>query len=258
MSTEKLLFLQYLTTAFDSIDEAVLLIGVEETVYRLILVNEPFTRISGYKKTDEGRLVSDIISPGYYKDLVGHYRAAIDARVAYTYTNWVMVPAGQRAYCSKLVPIFDAFGTCTHLVAISKDVTEDLRKQDNTRVLEQYAQSSEDLLEGLTVVARRSQGHHIVAVSRSLMPYLHPATASAAIQVAKRQPIAFDKASTLELALGPAAYQSVVIRFGGDFSRKYHSTRVSLSAGSTTGIFVCAKKQLHDDLVVLVFSQVKR
>jgi hypothetical protein len=49
-----LVFLQYLTTAFDNIKDAILLIGVEKHTYRLLTANAVFFAISGFQKVLPG------------------------------------------------------------------------------------------------------------------------------------------------------------------------------------------------------------
>jgi hypothetical protein len=119
-----LLFLQYLTTVFDNIRDAIMLIGVEpDHTYRLLMVNAAFVINTGHSKDSEGKLVSEIVSPDSYRALRPRYDKVVATRKAVEYTEWYDVPLGPQAYEVKIIPILNAVGECVQLAVITYNVT---------------------------------------------------------------------------------------------------------------------------------------
>ena len=120
-----LLFLQYLTTVFDNLEDAILLIGVEpDNRYRMLLANGSFTRSTGFIQENVGQLVEDILKPEAYAHLSKHYRQVVDTKKPLEYTDWFDILAGRMAYKIKLIPILSAVGECVQIAAICTNVTE--------------------------------------------------------------------------------------------------------------------------------------
>jgi len=131
--SSSLVFLHYLTTVFDNIDEAILLIGVEpRQTYRLLLANQAFARNTGRLEIPIGKPVSEAMSPEAYKILKRHYKKVVDTKQPLTITEWYEVPLGQQAYQIKLIPILSSVGECVQIAAITHNITEllELRREN--------------------------------------------------------------------------------------------------------------------------------
>lgn len=130
--TSSLVFLHYLTTVFDTISDAVLLIGIEpNNHFRLLTANATFHRTTGLGRETIGRLVHEIIEPETYKKLTKHYKNVIATKKPIEYTEWSTLPVGHQAYHVQLIPILNSVGECAQLAVIAQNVTEleTLRKQ---------------------------------------------------------------------------------------------------------------------------------
>ncbi len=131
-----LVFLNYLTTVFDNVADAIILIGVEaKGAYRLLLANHAFYASTGHSEDIIGREVTDIVAPGTYPGLLKHYQKAIRTKQPHEYTTWIQVPRGRRAYRIKLIPILNTVGEVAQLAGITRDVTDHLNMQEELRQL---------------------------------------------------------------------------------------------------------------------------
>jgi len=122
--TSSLVFLQYLTTVFDNITDAIMLIGIEKGGYRLLTANTAFFAISGYPRESIGKEVGEIVSPTAYHFLLNQYKKAMQAKRPIEYSHWSDVPIGRRAYAVKIIPVLNTVGEPVQLAAVTRDVTE--------------------------------------------------------------------------------------------------------------------------------------
>jgi PAS domain S-box-containing protein len=117
-------FLQYLTTVLDNIGDSVLLIGVESNGrFKLLITNKRFGQSSGYPRDSVGKYIDEIVSPESYGKVAQRYRDAVRHKQPLSYSEWVDVPSGRRAYEVKMIPILDSVGECQQLVAITREVS---------------------------------------------------------------------------------------------------------------------------------------
>ena len=145
-----MVFLQYLTTVFDTIDEAIMLIGIEpHDTFRLLMANAGFSRATGHTIDDIGKLVSEIVEPVTYKRLVPHYLKVVKTKKPVSFTEWYDVPLGRLVYEVKFIPILNAVGECVHIACVTRNVTEmhRLREQlaETVETLEQVAHNLKQL-----------------------------------------------------------------------------------------------------------------
>lgn len=134
-----LVFLQYMTTVFDNLDEAIFLIGVEpDETYRLLVANKAFLQDTGHAPDDIGKVVEQILEPSTYTLLKKRYAKVVQSKQPTEHTEWYTVPNGHYAYQVKFTPILNAVGECVQITGISRNVTElhnlrtevqDLRRQ---------------------------------------------------------------------------------------------------------------------------------
>lgn len=128
-----MVFLHYLTTVFDNINDIVSLVGVEpKGVYRLLLANKAFSEIFGFSTDVIGKKVSEIAQPKNYKVLVARYERVIKSKKPHRYMEWYDVPAGRLALEVQMIPVLNAVGECVQIIAITRDVT--LREKQNAEI----------------------------------------------------------------------------------------------------------------------------
>jgi PAS domain S-box-containing protein len=137
--TSSLVFLQYLTTVFDNLHDAIVLIGVEPNdTFRLLLANEAFFKSTGHSEEKLGKTINEVVSPRSFASLKKRYKKVIATREPVEYTEWYRVPLGRQAYEIKFIPVLNAVGECVQIAGVSRNVTElynlrlevqDLRRQ---------------------------------------------------------------------------------------------------------------------------------
>ncbi|HSX17589.1 MAG TPA: PAS domain-containing protein [Patescibacteria group bacterium] len=139
-----LVFLQYLTTVFDALDEAIFLLAVEpDNAFRLLTANEGFSRGTGHSTKDIGKTVQKIVSAESYKKLLPRYQKVVKTKKPLKFTEWYSVPLGKQFYEVKLIPIFNAVGECVQIACITRNVTE-------VHNLQQQLKETAETLEQLT------------------------------------------------------------------------------------------------------------
>ena len=122
--TSSLVFLRYLTTAFDNIKDAVLLIGIEKgEIYRLLLANRIFHEISGFPVESIGREISEIVNPESFDFVTTKYRKVKKFKRSLEYTHWARVPAGRRAFEVQMIPVMNTVDEVVQIIVITRDVT---------------------------------------------------------------------------------------------------------------------------------------
>jgi PAS domain S-box-containing protein len=132
--TSSMVFIQYLTTVFDNIHDAILLIGVEpNNTFRLLMANKGFNRGSGHTAKEIGKTIQEISPPKTYEKLVKRYQTVIKTKKRQAFTEEYDVPMGRQTYEVQLIPIFNSVGTCTQIACITHNVTELHRLQERLR-----------------------------------------------------------------------------------------------------------------------------
>ncbi len=132
--SSSLVFLEYLTTVFDNIKDAVLLVSIEpHGKYKLLLANAGFERSSGHHKSEIGAYIDEIVTPTSYDTLKKLYKKVVDTKKTVTQTGWYEVPIGRRAYENTMIPIFSAVGEVIQIAVITRDVTELLNLRQELR-----------------------------------------------------------------------------------------------------------------------------
>ena len=119
-----MIFLQYLSDVFDYIDDAVMLVSKENSRYNLIMANKSFFAISDYSKSDEGKYVDELVPEKEYTNLRAQYENVSENKLPLAFRSKTGEGDSLKYYSSKLIPILDSFDKCTHIVVVSKDITE--------------------------------------------------------------------------------------------------------------------------------------
>lgn len=140
--TSSLVFLHYLTTVFDAIEDSILLIGIEpDGRHKLLMANESLQRTTGFPSDSIGKYVEDVVGPEAYKTLQGHYQDALAAQKPIEYTEWANPPSGRKAYHVRLIPIMNSVGECVQLAVAAQDVTELETLRDENKTLRKKLQA---------------------------------------------------------------------------------------------------------------------
>ncbi|HUC89744.1 MAG TPA: PAS domain-containing protein [Patescibacteria group bacterium] len=141
-----LVFLQYLSTVFDDIPDAILLVSAEpKDKHRLLLANKGFTQCTGYKEVAVGKSIKDIVEPEAYHRLAKLYNKVAKNKEPGWFVETITVPLGIQTYKIRLIPILNAVGECMQIAAIMQNVTElhDLRVKlaETSKTLEDLAKT---------------------------------------------------------------------------------------------------------------------
>lgn len=124
-SISSLIFLQYLTSVFDNIDEVILLFGIEpEENLRLLMANAAFNRTTGRKEDATGRLAHEVIMPKTFEVLKTQAKKVVETKRQVQFSGWFDVPRGEQAFEVKLIPVLNTMGECVQIAAIAHNVTE--------------------------------------------------------------------------------------------------------------------------------------
>jgi hypothetical protein len=124
--TSSMVFLQYLTTVFDNIQDGVLLIAVEpHNTFRLLMANRGFGRNTGHGMGVIGKTIEEIVaSPETYHKLLPRYLEAIKAKKPVEFTDTYDEPRGVQVYEMQILPVTSAVGEVVQLAVIARNVTE--------------------------------------------------------------------------------------------------------------------------------------
>ncbi|HKA52404.1 MAG TPA: PAS domain S-box protein, partial [Candidatus Binatia bacterium] len=111
---------------FDGVSDLLFLIGVEAGPrFRCLTVNRAYVKGTGWTQEHmEGKLVEEILPPEQAQCVIKKYTAAMQSRSPTIYEESANVPAGLLVVETRLTPVFDEQGNCTHLLGASRDITE--------------------------------------------------------------------------------------------------------------------------------------
>lgn len=108
---------------------------IDEPGPRIVFVNDAFERLTGYLAGDVlGRSPRFLQGPLTERAELDRIRSACESGVP-VHSEIANYDRDRRVYWIELdiVPIFDTHGTCTHFVAVQRDVTERRRLEDRER-----------------------------------------------------------------------------------------------------------------------------
>jgi PAS domain S-box-containing protein len=125
--------------AYDGVTDVLFYIRVEpDGGFVFHSVNAAFLAATGLRQSDVvGRRVEDVVPPSSIGVVLSHYRQAIAERRTITWDDVAVYPAGKKYGEIAITPVFDAGGSCTHLLGLVHDVTD--RRQADERIRAQAA-----------------------------------------------------------------------------------------------------------------------
>ncbi len=125
MSPKSFVFVQYITTIFDNIKEAVVLLSVEDDQkFRLVLANNPFHTITGYQLDTVGKELSEFVPQNLVRPLGKIFSKVVKTKQPFSFTTWAEVPLGSRAYELNVIPVFSTVNEVVQMIVLARDVTE--------------------------------------------------------------------------------------------------------------------------------------
>ncbi len=116
---------QRLSLIYQATSDLIFLMEVEENDrFRCVSVNNAYLQRTGLGEDQLlGRYIEDILPPEAARFVIGKYREALHAGAPIVYEESVSLPAGQVQVETRLTPIFDGAGRCTHLMGSARDIT---------------------------------------------------------------------------------------------------------------------------------------
>lgn len=125
-----------LFTFCEGISDMVFLMTVEEEAhFRYCLVNHKGLEFSGLTEDAYGKLIEDVYDTEMAEFLTNKYRQAVIAKKPIFYDDNFELPNGKLSGESVLTPIFNEEGICTHVISITRDITEQKRFEERLTFL---------------------------------------------------------------------------------------------------------------------------
>lgn len=110
------------------ISDMVFLMSVEEgSRFRYYLMNRSAMEFSGLTEEAYGKLFEEVNNPKMAHFLTLKYQQAVIERKPIWYEDSITLPNGRVSGESVLTPIFNEKGVCTHVISLTRDITQ--RKQ---------------------------------------------------------------------------------------------------------------------------------
>ncbi len=115
-----------LNLIYNSTHDCMFLMRVEGVgLFRCESINRSYMTVTGLTEAEVvGRRPEDFLPPAAAEFVLERYQAAIDAGVAVTYSEDILLPAGRVVFETTLTPIINATGQCTHLLGALRDITD--------------------------------------------------------------------------------------------------------------------------------------
>lgn len=115
-----------LSVIYANISDILFYVAVEpDDEFRFISVNTAFLNATGLSEEQiVGRLVREVIPEPSLALVLGNYKKAIHTKIAVSWEEVSVYPAGVRYGDVTVVPIVDADGICRHLIGTVHDISE--------------------------------------------------------------------------------------------------------------------------------------
>jgi len=117
---------QQVVSIYNTVRDVIFYLAVEpEGRFRFVSVNAAFLGVTGLsREAVVGRTVNEVIGEPSLTMVLGKYRQAIEDRTIVVWEETSDFPTGRLTGEVSVTPVFDAVGTCTHLVGSVYDITE--------------------------------------------------------------------------------------------------------------------------------------
>lgn len=138
MSAKPLMFLRYMSTVFDNIKDAVMLMNVEKNGehFRLLLANKAFHDMSGFRPDCVGKELGEFVHPDHIEAMRQHYKRVTKLKKSHNYSTWADAPVGRRAYEIEIIPVLSTVDEVVQLIVLARDITKVAMLEEKVRALQ--------------------------------------------------------------------------------------------------------------------------
>ena len=128
----------------EGIEEMIFIVRVEEEGWVYEFINEAVKANTQMDDSALGKAFREVHEPETAQQLIQFYEQALMARTSIFYEDSYYAPNGELRYSkSRLTPMFDEFGRCSHIVSVVNDVTEEkLAKHAREEALSRLEESN--------------------------------------------------------------------------------------------------------------------
>lgn len=124
--------------------------------YRVESVNPAYLQRTQLPASDMvGRAIEDILPPEQFKYVKARYDEAVANGGPFNYQTRTILRGSNIYLDTTLVPVFDDGGTCTHLIGVSRDVTQTRQEQRALKAEKQRAENFLDIAEAVILALDR-------------------------------------------------------------------------------------------------------
>ncbi|MEQ8858942.1 MAG: PAS domain-containing protein [Pseudomonadales bacterium] len=148
---------EHLQLIYDNTRDLVFLIEVgRNRDYRVVSVNPAYLeRTQLHRDRVVGRPIEDVLRDDHLEYVRSRYDEAVACRGLHRYETRTTL-RGETIYLdTTLVPVFDADGRCTHLIGVSRDISDNKRERQALRHEKQRAENYLDIAEALILALDR-------------------------------------------------------------------------------------------------------
>lgn len=126
---------------FHYVSDMVFLMKVrEDSKYEYVFVNPPGIKAAHLTPSAIGKCMDDVMDSESTDYLTHNYNKAVQSRQPFTFIHVRAHMIGE----SNLTPIFDSSGKCTHVLSVTRDITNQKQQEEHLKYLAFY-----DVLTGL-------------------------------------------------------------------------------------------------------------
>lgn len=128
----------------EGIEEMIFIVRVERDAWVYEFINEAVKVNTQLNDSDLGKTFREVHEPEIAQQLIHFYKKALVAGTSIFYEDSYYAPNGELRYSkSRLTPMFDDSGLCSHIVSVVNDVTEEkLAKYSREEALSRLEESN--------------------------------------------------------------------------------------------------------------------
>ncbi|MDZ7671163.1 MAG: PAS domain S-box protein [Gammaproteobacteria bacterium] len=158
MTTPDHLTKEQLQLIYNNTSDLVFLIAVgADGTYRLESVNPAYLQRTQLQAGDlAGRTIEDILPRAQFDYVKARYDEAVASGGPFNYQTRTVLRGSDIYLDTTLVPVFDEQGRCTHLIGVSRDITQSKHEQQALKAEKQRAENFLDIAEALIVAVDRN------------------------------------------------------------------------------------------------------
>ena len=148
----------YLSLVHNTVSDLIFLIKVEPgDLFTCVLVNKTYVDRTGISHEQLiGKRIEDILPDESIAYVFNKYKEAMATGRHIEYTEEVTLPSGYLVVNTRLTPIYDRNGVCTHLMGASNDVTKQNRAEAELKQSFRHLRNTlQETVNALTIMAEK-------------------------------------------------------------------------------------------------------